>query len=53
MQNLGKEVINRPRIRIMSASMEDTPAHAHEGVSGVGVDPDVGADARVAGTALL
>lgn len=65
MQNLGKEVISRPRIRIMSASMEDTPAHVHGGVSGVGGDveggavPDVGADAdadenaRVAGTTSL
>lgn len=26
-QNLGKEIISRPRIRIMSASMEDTPVH--------------------------
>lgn len=52
-QDLGKEVISRRLIRILSASMEDTPAHAHEGVSGVGVDVEASADARVTGTASL
>lgn len=67
MQSLENSVIGRPLIRIMSASMEDTPAH--EGASGAGadveagadseidIDPDLGlgadADARVAGTASL
>lgn len=48
-QNLGKEVISRPRIRIMSASMKDTPVHegvSGVGVSGVGVSGEVGEDSE-------
>ena len=40
MQDLGKGIISRPRIRIISASMEYTPAHVR--VSGANGNIEAG-----------